>query len=149
SYDNSMDATGTAQTSARQHTRESEMLIALTEGAEFFRTPSDEPYVRFERAGHHETWPLGRGSRFKDWLIQRAHKANGKIPGEKALNEALSLCRATAVIGDRVHPVYTRVGGADGKVYLDLGDPSWRVIEIDADGWRIVEDPPVRFRRPK
>jgi hypothetical protein len=32
-------------------------------------------------------------------------------------------------------------------VYLDLGDPTWRAVEVTADGWRVVTDPPVRFRR--
>jgi hypothetical protein len=31
--------------------------------------------------------------------------------------------------------------------YLDLADEFWRCVEIDANGWRIADDPPVRFRR--
>ena len=44
-------------------------------------------------------------------------------------------------------PVYIRVGGIDGSLYLDLGDETWRAIEITTTGWRVVENPPVRFRR--
>ena len=44
-------------------------------------------------------------------------------------------------------PVYIRVGGIDGSLYLDLGDEAWRAIEITTTGWRVVESPPVRFRR--
>jgi hypothetical protein len=39
------------------------------------------------------------------------------------------------------------VGGLDGKLYLDLGDEIWRAVEIDAQGWRVIDNPPVRFRR--
>ena len=35
----------------------------------------------------------------------------------------------------------------NGKLYLDLCDPDWRVVEIDSAGWRIIDNPPVRFRR--
>ena len=35
----------------------------------------------------------------------------------------------------------------DGKVYLDLADDGWNVIEIDAQGWRPTKKPPVRFFR--
>lgn len=28
-------------------------------------------------------------------------------------------------------------------------DPGWRAIEIDCEGWRVVERPAVRFRRPR
>ena len=45
--------------------------------------------------------------------------------------------------------MHLRVGGHDGKIYLDLADQDWRVVEIDADGWRVVEDSPVRFIRRK
>ena len=43
--------------------------------------------------------------------------------------------------------VHVRVGGLDGKIYLDLCDENWRAVEIDADGWRVIDTPPVRFRR--
>jgi hypothetical protein len=44
-------------------------------------------------------------------------------------------------------PVFIRVGGVDDKLYLDLGDEAWRAVEITTTGWRVVENPPVRFRR--
>ena len=40
-----------------------------------------------------------------------------------------------------------RVASRDGKIYLDLADDAWRAVEIDADGWRVISTPPVRFRR--
>lgn len=36
----------------------------------------------------------------------------------------------------------------DTRIFLDLGREDWRAVEISRDGWRIVKDPPVRFRRP-
>jgi hypothetical protein len=35
----------------------------------------------------------------------------------------------------------------DDRLYLDLGDETWRAVEIDAIGWRVIDNPPVRFRR--
>ena len=43
--------------------------------------------------------------------------------------------------------IYVRVGGLDGRLYLDLGDETWRAVEIDVTGWRVIDNPPVRFRR--
>jgi hypothetical protein len=43
--------------------------------------------------------------------------------------------------------VFVRVGEADNKLYLDLCDKAWRAVEIDGDGWRVIDKPPVRFRR--
>ena len=36
-----------------------------------------------------------------------------------------------------------------GRLYLDLCDRAWRAVEIDAEGWRVVERPPARFRRTR
>jgi hypothetical protein len=47
------------------------------------------------------------------------------------------------------YPVFVRVAGQGGVIYLDLGRPDWRVIEITAAGWRLSEDPPARLRRPR
>src|ERR1700730_19316291 len=33
------------------------------------------------------------------------------------------------------------------RLYLDLADEDWRVVEIGRDGWRVITSPPVRFRR--
>jgi hypothetical protein len=35
------------------------------------------------------------------------------------------------------------------KLYLDLCDRAWRAIEIDAEGWRIVDRPSARFYRTR
>ncbi|MBX3502532.1 MAG: hypothetical protein KF889_24060 [Alphaproteobacteria bacterium] len=64
-----------------------------------------------------------------------------------ALGAAINLLEARARYDGLQIAVHVRVGGAGGKLYLDLGDAEWRAVEIDAQGWRIVEAPPVRFRR--
>jgi hypothetical protein len=43
--------------------------------------------------------------------------------------------------------VSVRLAEQDGLIYLDLADEFWRCVEIGATGWRIAEDPRVRFRR--
>lgn len=44
--------------------------------------------------------------------------------------------------------VHVRVAREAGRVFLDLADRERRVIEINAHGWSIVSDAPVRFRHP-
>ena len=43
--------------------------------------------------------------------------------------------------------VHVRVASLDGKLYVDLCDFAWRAVEISTAGWRVVDSPPVRFRR--
>ncbi|MDP6607329.1 MAG: hypothetical protein QF664_13895 [Dehalococcoidia bacterium] len=58
------------------------------------------------------------------------------------------MLRARAVFDGPEHSVHVRVAEHEGNLYLDLGDPAWRAVEISAAGWRTVTDPPVHFRRP-
>jgi hypothetical protein len=46
-------------------------------------------------------------------------------------------------------PVYVRLAAHEDDIYLDLGDPTWRAVKITAVGWEIVDNTPVRFRRPR
>jgi hypothetical protein len=40
-----------------------------------------------------------------------------------------------------------RVASDGAHFYIDLGDPGWHTVRITADGWSVVQSPPVRFRR--
>jgi hypothetical protein len=66
-----------------------------------------------------------------------------------AVDEALATLAGRAQHEGAERPVFIRVGEHDGLIYLDLGDSRWRAVEVGPDGWRVVEDPPVRFIRPK
>ena len=45
--------------------------------------------------------------------------------------------------------VYLRVAEAGGRVYIDMGDTTGRVIEIGGGQWHFVDSAPVLFRRTK
>ena len=65
-----------------------------------------------------------------------------------ALNATLNLFEARALFEGPERMVHVRVAEQDGRIYLDLANAAWQAVEIDTDGWRIVAEPPVRFRRP-
>ena len=44
-------------------------------------------------------------------------------------------------------PYTSGSAGSMDRLYLDLCDESWRAVDIDATGWRVIDKPPVRFRR--
>jgi hypothetical protein len=43
--------------------------------------------------------------------------------------------------------VHLRAARLNDRIYFDVGNPEWSVIEVDALGWRTIRDSPVRFRR--
>jgi hypothetical protein len=96
--------------------------------------------------GHRETWSL-RSKRFQAWLRQNYYERTWAAPSPAALNAALNVLEAQAQFDGPQRKVSVRLAEHDGLIYLDLADEFWRCVEIDANGWRITEDPPVRFRR--
>jgi hypothetical protein len=61
----------------------------------------------------------------------------------------LAPLEARAQFGPRIHDVNIRLAGAGRAIYLDLVTPTWQVVEVTAGGWRVISDPPVKFRRTK
>ena len=123
------------------------MLIDLAATAEVFHTPTGIAYADLTIDGHRETWPV-RGPRVRAWLRCGYYEATRNVPSAPALNAAVNLLEAQAQFDGPEQPVQVRVAEQDGHIYLDLADITWRAIEIGPDGWRVVEEPPVRFRRP-
>ena len=85
--------------------------------------------------------------RDRRWLARRFFEETGGAPSSEALQSALNVIEAKAHFDAPERQVHIRVGGLDGRLYLDLGDETWRAVEIDATGWRVIDNPPVRFRR--
>jgi hypothetical protein len=122
------------------------ILVELAGSAEMFHDPSGRGYADIEVNGHRETWAI-RSDGLKRWLVQNYYKETGSAPNSEAIQSARNVLEAKANIDGPQSEVFVRVGGLDDRLYLDLGDESWRAVEIDAVGWQIIDKPPVRFRR--
>jgi hypothetical protein len=127
-------------------TKQADILINLAEAADLFHAPDGTAYADIDVNGHRETC-LVRGTGFRQWLAQRFFETTGGGANSEAVQSALNVIQAKARFDGPEHAVHIRVGGLDGRLYLDLADEAWRAIEIDSSGWRVVEKPPVRFRR--
>lgn len=126
--------------------KQADILIDLAQTAELFHTPDGAGYADLDINGHRETWPI-RAKGFRRWLARRFFDATQGAPSSEALQSALNVIEAKAHFDAPERSVHIRVGGQDGRLYLDLGDEEWRAVEIDATGWRVIDNPPVRFRR--
>jgi hypothetical protein len=42
-----------------------------------------------------------------------------------------------------------RLADYEGSIYLDLCNDDWQAVQITPQGWGIVDDPPIRFRRSR
>jgi hypothetical protein len=125
---------------------QADILIDLAQSAELFHSPDGIAFADLDVKGHRETWSIKRNG-FRRWLSRRFFEETGGAPSSEALQSALNVIEAKAHFDAPERTVHVRVAGLDGKLYLDLSDETWRAIEIDATGWRVIDTPPVRFRR--
>jgi hypothetical protein len=126
--------------------KQADILIEIAQSAELFHTAGGISFADLHIDGHRETWPI-RTKGFRRWLTRRFFESTGGAPNSEAMQSALNVIEAKAHFDAPERTVHIRVGGMNGRLYLDLCDESWRAVEIDATGWRIVDRPPVRFRR--
>jgi hypothetical protein len=132
------------------------VLVRLVEdAAELFHDAEGRAYITVPVGDHHETYRL-KSNQACAWSrkLYRDH-TGGKSIGGQALQDALNDLEGTAQFGstnDTRHgaerEVHVRLAENANSIYLDLGDDTWRVVEIDANGWRVLQDSPVKFRRP-
>ncbi len=113
--------------------------------AYYFHDLARVPYARIERCGHYEVRAV-REFEFAEWLTELNYDAEGLAPEETAAKRAIATLSVLAGRG-RESPVYLRHGEHDGAFYYDLCNDRWQAVRITPDGWEVVNDPPVMFRR--
>jgi hypothetical protein len=123
-------------------------LVSLAEVAELFHTCDGEAYAAIDVGLHREIWRL-KDPEFKRWLAASYYKEHGKAPSSHAVSDALGVLAGKSLYEGREHEVFIRIARQGDAIYLDLGDESWKAVKITPDGWRIVNKPIARFRRPR
>ena len=125
---------------------QADILLDLAEAADLFHAPDETGYADLEVDGHRKTWPI-RSRGFRRWLARRYFEEIGGAPNAEATAAAVNVIEAKALHNPMARTVHVRVGELDRTLYLDLCDAAWRAVEIDKEGWRVVDRPAVRFRR--
>jgi hypothetical protein len=127
---------------------QADALIEMAAQAELFHDADGVGFADVMVDGHRETWAVGSGG-FKRWLLHQYYAATKSAPNDKAIKSALGTIDAKAMFEGAERRVFLRIGGHDGRIYYDLCNKDWQVIEIDGatGSFRLVADAPVRFRR--
>lgn len=125
-------------------------LVRLAENVELFCEPDsngEKAYATVPVGAHFETYRINSKD-FRLWLTHEFFKAYNEAVSSQPMQDAINALNSQAYFGGKRYPVFVRIGELNDKLYYDLGDENWRVIEIDAAGWRILDKSPVKFVRP-
>jgi hypothetical protein len=122
------------------------MLLRLASDLELFHTPEGKSFATVSVDGHNETYGLA-SKKFKVFLRRRFYQDFRAAIGSQALNDAIGVLEGKALFDGPNIEVYVRVAEHGENIYIDLADETWRSIEISKEGWNVVANAPVRFRR--
>jgi hypothetical protein len=135
-------------------------LVMVSDRATFWRCLDSVAHASVQVGGRTEHHRV-RSEGFRSWLIREGGATFPQVIAGKerygtfsrgAVEEALTFCEAAATGTDQVHPARIRVAEDAEATILDLGDASWRAVEIKAGAWRIVDRatvPILRTRRTR
>jgi hypothetical protein len=136
-------------------------LMRLTATAGLFRATDGCFYAKVSAGRRRETLMI-RSAAFRDWLIDGYYRACGDLASDWAIRRVRGALEAIARYEGGTPSIFVRIGhdgqddgggggsdNADGSAcYLDLADPDGRAVKIGPEGWSIVEEPDIHFRRP-
>ncbi len=124
--------------------------VAIKNSFECWHTPEGEAYITIPINSHREHYRIStKSSKIKSWLGMLGRDLIGGTPSISSIRDAINVLSGIALYDGPEYRLYVRKAEVDGKIYVDLGDPSWRAIEISEDGWKVIENCPVHFRRSK
>jgi len=121
-------------------------MMGLTQHCDLFHCLDGEAFITIPVRGHRENWPV-RSRQFKNWLSARAYEEMGIAPGAQAVEDTLRVLEARAVNEGREETPWMRTGQRDGRLFIDLCDADWRVIEIHRAGWKVTGGHDLPFIR--
>jgi putative DNA primase/helicase len=130
----------------RKRTPQRDLLIGLTAFVELWHDAGRIAYASFQVLDHREHWSV-RSREFRMWLSGQFYEETGAAIGGQALEDGIRILEARAVNEGCLYECFTRVGQAEGNIYLDLGDASWRAVEITPTGWDVVAAPRLKLLR--
>jgi hypothetical protein len=136
-----------AQTKADEPAANRLVQMAMDLGsAELFMDERGQPCIAFVVDTHREIRRID-SSAVKDWIAGLAFNNEGKVVGSEVVENVIRILRAKARFEGPRCPLHNRVAMIDGDIWYDLSDDQWRAGHITRSGWKVVERPPIIFRR--
>jgi hypothetical protein len=115
---------------------------------ELWHTPAGDAYATVPAGDHDETWPI-KSQTFKRYVAKCFFDEQQKAINSDALSAAINLMEAKSLFEGEEHAIHVRVASHENKVYIDLCNADWLVVEITTTAWRIIDESPVKFRRSR
>ncbi len=118
---------------------------AQESGLEFFHDRWRKAWATVRVNGHRENWRVD-SPELRLWVERALYETIGEAPNTW-VNAIIEAFRVHALYDGPMLDVHVRVAEQNGILYIDLADEQWRAVEITPNGWNVVDQPKVKFRR--
>lgn len=139
-----------SQTDHSQHKKigQADKLIhlCLQREPELFHDQHSTPYAHMGQSSYKTIIPL-KSRTFKSWIASLLWEQEKKAPSNEALNSAINVLQAKAIYNGDQHTLYNRVAHDNDGIWMDMSNDVWSAIHVTAEGWKIVDNPPILFKR--
>ena len=105
----------------------------------------DEVGISYAQVDERHFVPV-KSEAFKGIVARGIYRSEGEPADDSHLKAVITLADALAQ-GEPRQSINLRFAQHEEKRYLFLADDKFTVIEIDSEGWRLSENPPVIFRK--
>jgi len=132
----------------KKNPTQAELLVklSLSNVTEFFCDEHKIPYAAIQLNNHREVHSLS-SSHFKHWLIKLYWEEYEKVPGAQPVKDALNLLGAKSIYDGDTKELSVRAAWHEGNLYVDLCNDTWQAVKINKEGWKVVDDYPILFKR--
>ncbi len=132
-----MHGSNSGQNDETRQSQAERLVEAVHRRATFFQDSTERTYARVRKGKG--TMLLRTSSKgFRRIVLQSWAADFGGVPQPQAVTSAIEMIDARAAEAGTPETVSTRVGGRDGKIYLDLCDEARQVAEVSPTAWRIT-----------
>ena len=127
---------------------QADILIRVSDGAEFFQNDLSEAFAAVNIGGHKEVLKV-KSKKFKMWLTKQYYDTTKKAPTSDAMNQAIGVMEMKAAFDGDEHRLQLRVAEKDGAFYYDLANEDWSVVKVENGTCHVLHEPPILFTRNK
>lgn len=122
------------------------LMDIVSKRLSLFHDVQGKAYATIDLNGHQETYSI-QARQFKDWVSKEFYDETKGVLTNDTKKDVLAILEARAKFEGPTQEVAVRVGGNDERVFVDLANENWEVVEIDRHGWRVLKGAPIKFIR--
>lgn len=129
---------GKSESGGRRGAKLRKSLLELVGDCEFWHDSDRRAFATVLIDKHFENMCID-SQEFSIWFSGQCYKHLKEPVGEQAMRDVFNVLKSKAIHDGPCYETFLRIGGRDGRIYLDLGQPDWNLVCVTLDDWQIIE----------